>query len=73
MSAVSCSGCFYFTVAAEEFEREVPGFKVLSSAYGSVRGETGLCIRHDFFCMPNHHCSNFQVKQLLQRIEAKNP
>lgn len=71
MSADSCSGCLSFTVAAEEFEREVPGFKVLSSAFGSVRGETGLCRRHDLFCMPSHHCPDFQVKTAFQPAEAK--
>jgi hypothetical protein len=39
MSVDCCSSCLHFTVAAEEFEREVPGFKVLSSAFGSVRGK----------------------------------
>jgi len=27
----------------------IPGLNILSSAYGSVRADTGLCQRHDVF------------------------
>jgi len=65
MSADSCGGCLHFTVAAEEFEREVPGFKVLSSAFGSVRGDTGLCRKHDYFCTPEHGCAEYSSQNII--------
>jgi hypothetical protein len=44
-----CAACRYFTGAAAALERAVPGVNILSSAYGSVRADTGLCERHDIF------------------------
>ena len=60
MSQGYCGGCRHFVAAAADFEREVPGLKILSSAYGSVRAETGLCRLHDFFCVPDHGCEDWQ-------------
>ncbi len=44
-----CGACRFFTGAPAALERAVPGLNILSSAYGSVRGNTGLCERHDSF------------------------
>lgn len=55
-----CAQCRHFVNGAADFEREIPGLKILSSAYGSVRAETGLCRLRDFFCMPDHGCSEWQ-------------
>jgi hypothetical protein len=46
---MKCGGCRFFTGAPAALERAVPGLNVLSSAYGSVRADTGLCERHDVF------------------------
>ncbi len=35
--------------APAALERAVPGLNILSSAYGSVRADTGLCVRHECF------------------------
>jgi hypothetical protein len=45
----SCAACRFFTGAAAALERALPGVNILSSAYGSVRADTGLCERHDVF------------------------
>jgi len=55
-----CGGCRHFVAAAADLEREVAGLKILSSAYGSVRAETGLCLLRDFFCVPDHGCPEWQ-------------
>jgi|SRR6516162_8677899 hypothetical protein len=47
--ATRCAACRFFTGAPAELERAIPGVNILSSAYGSVRADTGLCKRHDFF------------------------
>ncbi|MHB8495264.1 MAG: hypothetical protein ACYC9Z_12750 [Casimicrobiaceae bacterium] len=44
-----CGACRYFIGAPAALERAVPGLNILSSAYGSVRGNTGLCEWHDSF------------------------
>jgi hypothetical protein len=44
-----CAECRSFTGAAAALERAIPGLNILSSAYGSVRADTGLCQRHDVF------------------------
>jgi hypothetical protein len=44
-----CSGCRYFTGTPAALERAIPGLNILSSAYGSARGDTGLCERHGTF------------------------
>lgn len=44
-----CGACRYFIGTPDALERAVPGYNILSSAYGSVRGETGLCDRHSNF------------------------
>jgi hypothetical protein len=45
----SCAACRFFTGAPAALERALPGLTSLSSAYGSVRGDTGLCQRHNVF------------------------
>jgi len=47
--AARCAACRFFTGAPAALERVIPGFNILSSAYGSVRADTGLCERHGVF------------------------
>jgi len=56
----SCGGCRHFVGTAAGLEREVAGLNILSSAYGSVRAETGLCRLRDMFCVPEHGCERFE-------------
>jgi hypothetical protein len=44
-----CAACRLFTGAPAALERAIPGLNILSSAYGSVRADTGLCERHGVF------------------------
>jgi hypothetical protein len=44
-----CQTCRFFTGTPAALERAIPGLNILSSAYGSARGNTGLCERHDVF------------------------
>ena len=44
-----CGACRFFTGNPAALERAIPGLNILSSAYGSVRGDTGLCERRDSF------------------------
>jgi hypothetical protein len=47
--ATHCAACRFFTGAPAAVERAIPGLSILSSAYGSVRADTGLCERHGVF------------------------
>jgi hypothetical protein len=47
--ATRCATCRFFTGTAAALECAIPGLNILSSAYGSVRADTGLCQRHDMF------------------------
>ena len=55
-----CARCRSFVGDAAALERAVPGLKILSSAYGSVRADTGLCERHGSFVTPSQTCPEFQ-------------
>lgn len=62
MSAMACANCLQFVGDAEGLEREIAGLKILSSAFGSVRAETGLCRQRGFFCVADHHCPDWRAK-----------
>jgi hypothetical protein len=60
----NCGGCQHFVAAALALEREVFGLNIVSSALGSVRADTGLCRRKDFFCVSGHHCGEWKALNL---------
>jgi hypothetical protein len=61
-AAARCAACRFFTGAPGALERAIPGVNILSSTYGSVRADTGLCERHGVFTTPRSAaCPQFQV------------
>lgn len=59
-----CGACRFLIGAPAALERAVPGLNILSSAYGSVRGDTGLCERHGYFVTcATEACSAFASKE----------
>ncbi len=56
----SCSRCRHFSNNDAEIEKAFPGLNSLSSAYGSVRADAGICSLHDLFLTPRHHCADFE-------------
>jgi hypothetical protein len=44
-----CAACRFFAGAPAPLERAIPGLNILSSAFGSVRADSGLCERHGVF------------------------
>ena len=44
-----CGACRFFAGEPAALERAIAGLNILSSAYGSARGNTGLCERHESF------------------------
>jgi hypothetical protein len=62
MSRSDCRDCRYSVISPDGLEAAIPGLNILSSAYGSVRGETGLCLRHDKFITASSTCADFTGK-----------
>ena len=62
MDPSQCSHCRHAVLRADRLEAALPGLNILSSAYGSVRGETGLCRRHDKFITARSTCADFASK-----------
>ncbi len=58
MSA-NCSDCRHFQADPASIEAAFPGLSSLSSAYSSVRGDAGLCLRRDLFVAPSKRCEDF--------------
>ena len=62
MSQSECKDCHYSVMRPDALESAIPGLNILSSAYGSVRGETGLCLRHEKFVTASSTCVDFKKK-----------
>jgi hypothetical protein len=63
--ATRCAACRFFTGAPAALERAIPGLNILSSAYGSVRADTGLCQRHDVFVTARSTaCPHFEKNEI---------
>jgi hypothetical protein len=56
--------CRFFAGTPAALERAIPGLNILSSAYGSTRGDTGLCERHDVFTTASSPaCPQFEANR----------
>jgi hypothetical protein len=55
----SCRRCAHFRNDPAYLEAALAGLASLSSAYGSVRGEDGLCLRHDRYLGAGSCCADF--------------
>jgi len=57
---LTCRDCKYFHNDPSWLERELPGLNALSSAYGSTRGENGICTKRDIYLSPIKKCRHFE-------------
>lgn len=57
---MTCRDCRYFNNDPAWLEKVFPGLNALSSAYGSSRGEAGVCSKRDLFLSPNKKCKYFE-------------
>jgi hypothetical protein len=71
-----CAACRFFIGTPAALERAIAGLNILSSAYGSVRGDTGLCDRHDLFTTAaSAACPQFEENpsiKLRRSVSAEN-
>lgn len=54
-----CFQCKHFRNSPEYLESTYKGLTVLSSAYGSVRSEDGICVLNDLYLSANRCCDRF--------------
>ena len=57
-----CGGCAHFRNEPAYLETAFAGLASLGSAYGSVRGEDGLCLLHDRYLGADCSCSDFTAR-----------
>jgi hypothetical protein len=55
----ACRACAHFRNDAAGLERALPGLASLSSGDASVRGDDGLCLRHDRLVAARSSCGSF--------------
>jgi len=55
----SCPRCRHFIDDPQQLEAALPGLTILSSAWGSTRGDAGLCDCHGTWQDPETGCSDF--------------
>ena len=58
----ACRQCLHCVESPASLEKMLPGLGILSSAYGSVRGDTALCQLHDQFIRPGPACAGFVAR-----------
>ena len=57
----TCRDCRYFNNDPAFLEDSFPGLNALSSAYGSTRGENGICSKRDLYLSPGKSCKDFEM------------
>ncbi len=62
MTHNTCRDCILFVNAPRELEEALPGLNILSSAFGSVRAETGLCKASETLITPRSACDAFRPR-----------
>lgn len=56
-----CQQCRHFHNSPEYLEAVFKGLTALSSAYGSVRKEDGICERRDIYLSADQCCRDFDL------------
>ena len=65
-----CGNCVHFSSAPAAMEAAFPGLTALSSGYGSVRAQDGLCMRHGYYLAAWDRCGDFEVRDCRQSVEV---
>jgi hypothetical protein len=54
-----CASCRFFSAAPPDIESQLPGLRILSSAYAAVRSDDGLCRYHERYIAASSICEAF--------------
>jgi len=60
-AAPTCRTCSFFINAPAELEESLPGMNTLSSAWGSVRWDAGMCRHFGVLLRPIQGCPAYQA------------
>jgi hypothetical protein len=63
----TCLHCRHFCGDADSLERQLPGIRTLSSAFGAVRAADGLCALHERYVPGHAHCERFEAMSGAER------
>jgi hypothetical protein len=57
-----CAACVHFRNDPDYLETAFKGLTSLSSGYGSVRGDDGICTLHDRYLSARSSCADFSER-----------
>ncbi|MSP93989.1 MAG: hypothetical protein EXR00_01860 [Alphaproteobacteria bacterium] len=57
-----CRNCRHFRNDPAYLEAAIKGLSAMSSAWGSVRADDGLCLHHDRYLSAEASCRDFQAE-----------
>jgi hypothetical protein len=63
-----CANCAYFTDDARALESAIAGLRSFGSGFASVRGEDGLCSRHERYIGARSHCPGHVPRRASDRL-----
>jgi hypothetical protein len=58
----SCGSCVHFQNDPAVLEKTWPGLSSISSGFGSVRAQDGICNRHELYLSSGDVCRDFNAK-----------
>jgi hypothetical protein len=59
-----CASCRHFSNTATQIEAQLPGLRILSSGYGAVRSQDGLCSVHTRYLPSYGSCESHEARFL---------
>ena len=68
-----CYTCKYFRNDPEYLEEVFPGYKVLSSAYGSTRKDDGICLLKEIYLSGYNVCKDYVPKNSSWVLSSFSP
>jgi hypothetical protein len=66
-SAPACRACAHFRNDPGWLEAAITGLATLGSAWGSVRAEDGICLKHDRCMSADGACADFSPRDTRHR------
>jgi hypothetical protein len=67
----ACRACAHFRNDPGWLETAITGLATMGSAWGSVRAEDGICLRHDRFTSAAAGCAQFELRAALAPLERR--
>jgi hypothetical protein len=72
-ATAQCRNCRHFRNDPAYLETAFPGLTSLSSGYGAVRADDGVCLLHDRYLRATYSCGDFRPSALIPASCAVRP